>query len=259
MSVGRLMVCVVVVVSSLACTSDSQTGSPDRTSTEAATTTTAPPAPANEDLAAAMRRLVSLDLTDKPPAATGEGAEGGMDMKGPHPSRPLANKALQVLYDGQIAEASAVAVRYPTLADAEANGYIITPLVEPGVGVHAVNWGLVGGFDPQRPAMLLYESLDPSSRIIALSYYILGEPDRQPEGFAGDNDHWHNHIDICIQAGTLLPTTHDPDECAASQGTYLTGRNLWMLHAWVVEGVTNPWGAFATYNPNFDADGGDDH
>lgn len=175
-----------------------------------------------------------------------------MDMRGPHPMSPITDPAVQQVYDSQISSAKSATLPYPTLADAEAAGYVTTPLVEAGVGVHAVNWGLVGGFDPARPAMLLYEGIEPTSRLLALSYYIVSDPDRQPEGFAGPNDHWHNHIDICIAAGALLPTTHLPSDCADRGGVYLTGRNLWMLHAWVVDGVVNPWGVFATYNPDFE-------
>jgi len=204
-----------------------------------------------------MEFLVSQDLAVKPPPATGEGAApGDMDERGPHPWRPISDPVLKARFDREMAGAEAAARRYPTLETAIRAGYVLTPLVEPGVGVHAVNWGLVGAFDPARPAMLLFESTLPTAPLIALSYYIISPPDEQPAGFAGDNDHWHNHIDICIKDGVLLPTTHLPADCSARGGTYLTGRNLWMLHAWVVAGVENPWGVFATYNPRLH--GGDE-
>ena len=220
----------------------------------------APAGPAsNETLAAAMQRLVASDVRDPPAPSAGEGVAGAMDLKGPHPSHPLRDPRQRAELEQQLAAARAAAARYPTLADATAAGYIVTPLKEEGVGVHAVNWGLVKAFDPGRPAMLLYDGTVPTSRLVALSYYIQSPPNRQPSGFAGADDHWHNHIDICIRAGRLLPTTHRPDACAALQGTYLSGRNLWMLHAWIVKGEPNPWGIFATYNPRLDDGTGESH
>ena len=174
---------------------------------------------------------------------------GDMDLKGPHQTHPITDRTLRAEYQRQLAAARQVPARFPTLRDAVGAGYVVTPLLEPGVGVHAVNWSLVGPFDPGRPAMLLYDGTDPSARLVALSYYIESATTQQPAGFPGANDHWHNHIDICIADGKLLQTVHQPDVCRAQDGTYLTGRNLWMLHAWVVPGHHNPWGVFATYNP----------
>ncbi len=207
---------------------------------------------AKPDATAALARLRLDDVSDPPPASTQESAMGDMDIKGPHPAHRIADPALRARYDRQLTLARRAAARFPRLKDALAAGYIVTPFREAGVGVHAVNWSLVGAFDAARPAMLLFDGLDPSARLLALSYYIESAPDRQPQGFAGSNDHWHNHVDICIADGKLLATVHQPDACANQHGTYLTGRNLWMLHAWVVAGQTNPWGVFATYNPRVD-------
>jgi hypothetical protein len=216
-------------------------------------------AASNESLAAAMHRLVSIDVADPPAPSSGEGVAGAMDLKGPHPSHTLRDPAQRAELDRQLAAARGAAAKYPTLATATAAGYVVTPFKEEGVGVHAVDWGLVRAFDPARPAMLLYDGTTPKSRLLALSYYIVSPPDRQPAGFVGPDDHWHNHIDICIRAGQLLPTTHLPAACAAQHGTYLSGRNLWMLHAWVVKGEPNPWGLFATYNPRLDDGRGESH
>jgi hypothetical protein len=213
----------------------------------------------NETVAAAMTRLVSIDVADPPVPSTGEGVAGAMDLKGPHPSHELRDPAQRAALDKQLDAARAAAAKYPTLATATAAGYVVTPFKEEGVGVHAVDWGLVKAFDPARPAMLLYDGTTPTARLLALSYYIVSPPDRQPAGFVGPDDHWHNHIDICIRAGQLLPTTHRPDACAQLHGTYLSGRNLWMLHVWIVKGETNPWGLFATYNPRLDDGQGESH
>jgi hypothetical protein len=213
----------------------------------------------SETLAAAMTRLVSIDVDDPPAPSTGEGVAGAMDLKGPHPSHALSDPQQRAALEQQFAAARSAAAKYPTLATATAAGYVVTPFKEEGVGVHAVDWGLVKAFDPARPAMLLYDGTTPKARLLALSYYIVSAPSRQPAGFVGSDDHWHNHIDICIRAGELLPTTHRPDACAALHGTYLSGRNLWMLHLWIVKGEPNPWGLFATYNPRLDDGTGESH
>jgi hypothetical protein len=202
--------------------------------------------------AEALARLHRDDVPDAPAPSTSESAMGDMDRKGPHPEHPIADARVRARHDRQLAAARRVVSEYPTLRDATAAGYIVTPFREPGVGVHAVNWSRVGSFAPDRPAMLLYESLASDAPLVGISYYIQSPADRQPVGFAGPDDHWHNHIDICIADGKLLATVHRPAECAAKSGVYLTGRNLWMLHTWVVPGHANPWGVFATYNPNLD-------
>jgi hypothetical protein len=53
---------------------------------------------------------------------------------------------------------------------------------------------------------------------------------------------------MCLEEGQ--PAGENlPDASQCPNGVYLDGRNLWMLHAWVVPGVENPWGTFATVNP----------
>jgi hypothetical protein len=232
---------VALVVATGACGSDG----PDHTAPPVRPST-------HESVAQALARLRHDDVRDAPPPSETESAMGDMDMKGPHPEHRIRDAAERARRDHQLAAARRVASQYPHLRDAVAAGYVVTPFREPGVGVHAVNWSLVGQFAPARPAMLLYDGLEPDATLVALSYYIQSAAGRQPDGFAGPDDHWHNHVDICIAGGKLLATVHQPRECSANAGVYLTGRNLWMLHAWVVPGHHNRWGVFATYNPDLD-------
>ena len=69
----------------------------------------------------------------------------------------------------------------------------------------------------------------------------------RPEGFAGPNDHWHQHIGLCVDNGWVVrEQTSGPDAC---DGTYIAGGDFWMLHAWVVPRWDNRKGQFAPFNP----------
>ena len=69
----------------------------------------------------------------------------------------------------------------------------------------------------------------------------------EPEGFAGPNDHWHQHQGLCVVNGWVdRERVSGPDACA---GTFLAGGDLWMLHAWVVPSFPDRLGKFATFNP----------
>ena len=69
----------------------------------------------------------------------------------------------------------------------------------------------------------------------------------EPAGFAGGNDVWHRHTNLCIVNGWVdREGVSSADHCA---GALLAGSDLWMLHAWVVPGFANRWGDFATLHP----------
>ena len=52
------------------------------------------------------------------------------------------------------------------------------------------------------------------------------------------------HFALCLVRGALV----DRSRCR-EHGRLLDGRDLWMLHAWVVPEWSNPWGTFAPLNP----------
>lgn len=149
----------------------------------------------------------------------------------------------------QLAVARTAALRYPTVADAEAAGYrMATPYV-PLVGAHYVRFDVfTGDFDLEHPAILLFDGTGPEARTVGVSYYVSGpEP---PEGFAGPNDHWHRHRALCVNedgvvvGGDLLSEAR----CRGLGGRRLDGTDGWMLHAWVVPGWDSPQGVFSTEN-----------
>jgi hypothetical protein len=139
------------------------------------------------------------------------------------------------------------------VADAVAAGYRESTVYVPCIGAHFTNVSRAIRFDPGAPSELLYEGTLPNSRIVGLSYlvYNVGGP---PEGFAGPNDHWHQHTfngGLCIAPNGLVvgSETTSAAQCTALGGRKAALNNIWMLHDWVVPGFECSWGVFAPECP----------
>ena len=150
----------------------------------------------------------------------------------------------------QLTQARAAAARYPTAADATAAGYRRVTGYLPCIGAHYMNFSLVDGtFDPEQPEMLLYGGNGPTARMIGLSYYVTGTA-VAPDGFAGPNDPWHQHIGLCTRGGVVVGgSSLTAEECAQRGGTKADGSTSWMVHAWVVPGWESAWGTFSAEHP----------
>ena len=150
--------------------------------------------------------------------------------------------------EAQMRAARTVVDQFPTVAAAEAAGYHKSTAYVPCIGAHYTNVGKVAVFDPAAPSELLYGGTDPDSKIVGLSYlvYHRGGP---PDGFAGPNDHWHQHNDnggLCMKGGVVIGGESVTEkECEARGGRKQALDDIWMVHAWVVPGNANPWGLFA--------------
>lgn len=180
------------------------------------------------------------------------------------PNQPL-DAATRAQLKEQLTQARDVALRYPTVADATAAGFRIAGGFAPGSGAHyiplaggvgGITGSLTGGdsFDPTKPLSLIYDGTSPTSQIVGLMYFGLGKD--APEGFAGPNDHWHRHSNVCIKynADSIdVPFPADADvtkkQCDAVQGNLMkvTG---YMVHAWVVPSWESPLGVFSHDNPD---------
>lgn len=207
------------------------------------------------------RRVVS-------PAASATPASGATTLDGQHvhgvkaldiaaesePDKPL-DAATRAALQAQLTEARDFAMQYPTVADATAAGYFLAGGFAPGSGAHYISASSMtrGAVNPSAPLALIYEGTSPISQIAGLMYYGMGE---KPEGFAGPNDHWHRHSNVCIKnnaTGIEVPFPADADVtaemCADVNGTLLkvTG---YMVHAWVVPSWESPLGVFSHDNPN---------
>lgn len=165
------------------------------------------------------------------------------------PDEPL-DPATRALLAEQLVIARETALRFPTTTDATAAGYRLVGGFGPGAGAHYIGFSGLGGFDPSRPAALIYDGTSPTSRIVGLMY--LGGATTAPEGFAGPNDHWHRHSGVCLEgADVLFPVDAGVtrDRCAAAGGLFMD-RTTWMVHAWVVPAWESPAGVFSHENPN---------
>ena len=145
-----------------------------------------------------------------------EGGPAGLRGPGPRRRRPLPPWSDRAgAADGsrracssqaQQVQARAVVAKYPTVADAVAAGYRESTVYVPCIGAHYTNTSLAIGFNPSAPSELLYARTRPDSHIVGLSYLVY-HPGGAPEGFAGTNDHWHQHTfngGLCIAGGGIV-------------------------------------------------------
>lgn len=174
------------------------------------------------------------------------------------PDKPL-DASTRATLQMQLVEARTVAMRYPTVQDAVNAGYILAGGFAPGSGAHYVSVSRSGfnstsGLDIEHPGSLIYAGVRPDSKIIGLMY--LGGGATAPAGFAGPNDHWHRHSNVCIafSGGEIkVPFPADSDvtraQCTEAGGN-LMPITTWMVHAWVVPSWESPLGVFSHDNPN---------
>ncbi|MEO7370201.1 MAG: hypothetical protein ABIZ69_05015 [Ilumatobacteraceae bacterium] len=135
---------------------------------------------------------------------------------------------------------------HDTEAEATALGYVRATAPSAGIGTHWVLWSQIAKpFDPAVPSMLLFDERRTPPVLVGYSY-ALSSP-TLPEGFAGPNDHWHQHRGLCVDGGWVVREQAAGAE--ACSGTYIAGGDFWMLHAWVVPGWDNRKGEFAPFNP----------
>ena len=174
-----------------------------------------------------------------------------------HESQPdvLLDPATRDKLAQQLVAARAVAMQYPTVADAESHGYhLVGGAYGAGAGAHYVGFGggIGGAFDAAHPPTLIYNGVSPKARMVGLMYLGTGPNGQAPEGFAGPNDHWHRHSGVCLKGGTtIFPVDADVtrSQCEAKGGFFM-GITTWMVHAWVVPGWESPAGVFSHENPN---------
>lgn len=190
-----------------------------------------------------------------PPVSEGQESAGGHGHRGPALQSAIDDPATRALLGQQLTTARAAAMRYPTVAVAEAAGYRKVTGYLPCIGAHYIKTSLVDGtFDPAQPEMLLYDSTRPDGQIVGLSYYVISGS-TPPEGFAGPNDTWHQHIGLCVKYGVVIgPENWTEAHCERAGGFKADGSSAWMVHAWVVPGWESAWGTFSGEHPELGAE-----
>lgn len=174
-------------------------------------------------------------------------AEVGHGGRGMVTQLPLT-QAQHVELAQQMEQARTVVAKYPTVASALAGGYDESTPYVPCIGAHYTKLRLVGRFDPLAPSELLYDGTSPDAKLVGLSYLVYHR-NGPPRGFAGPNDHWHQHNangGLCLR-GTFVVGGEDtsPQQCAKRGGKKTRLIDIWMMHAWVVPGLECSWGVFS--------------
>lgn len=217
------------------------------------------PDPTAQFTGAEAERMPRLDRRDEaalqrlsrdPPPSASEAVtmRDAMSTMVTAPEVPVADAQLRSEIARDLASARAVARRFSTPSRARAAGYRLASRALPGIGAHWVDWSrVVGPFAAASPAMLLFDRNDERARLAGLSYLVRSRT--EPDGFRTAGATWHRHAGLCIVHGVLVGEGMAQRSCQTTHGTYLPGRDLWMLHVWVAPRFVNPWGTFAAMDP----------
>src|SRR5262245_12125647 len=171
------------------------------------------------------------------------------------------SKADRKLLSHQMVLARETAMQFPTLADAERAGLHRAGPFSPGLGTHMISYGNYGYAarnsvmsDEQirHPLAWIYDGTKPDSPVAGLFYSAMV---LNPEGFAGKNDVWHKHSNICTVAtkdGIDTPLGADREitkaQCDAVGGSLIKATGP-LLHVWAVPGYEDSDGVFAHLSP----------
>jgi hypothetical protein len=197
------------------------------------------PAPA----AAALHQFGDVEATGRGLPATSSSTAGHLAVAAP--ADPTMSRADAHELHTQLVEAARAACNLLDTESVERAGYYIGSSNVEGVGTHWINWSLMNKpFDPARPSMLLFSTQGAQSHLVGFSYWVRSTA--PPAGFAGGLDAWHRHFGVCFDANGMW--SGEDETASECQGTYVNGRDLWMLHAWVVPGTDNLDGIFAPIN-----------
>ncbi len=171
--------------------------------------------------------------------------------------------ATQKQLDAQLDATKVFVGKYPTVADALAAGYYRQGPFSPGLGAHymttgAPNVSVDETMDEKSLAnpTLIYDGIKPTSKLAGFMYLIFSlDTENPPEGFAGPNDHWHFHTNVCIKGrpdgGVDAPLGADTTATKALCDTYkgvLIANTGYMVHVWTVPGYASPQGTFSNLN-----------
>ena len=182
--------------------------------------------------------------------------------------------ATQAELDDQLDQTRALIDRYPTVAAAEAAGFVRNGPFVPGLGAHYMGAG-ADGVDISlemtdekiaRPT-LIYDGVEPESPLAGFMYNIFSiDTVNAPVGFAGPNDHWHYHTDVCVvprpDGGLDSPLGADVSttrEICDGFGGSLIENTGYMLHVWTVPDYESAQGIFSNVNPGITCENGTYH
>ncbi len=172
----------------------------------------------------------------------------------------------------QLAATSELVAKYPTIAAAEAAGWVRSGPFSPGLGTHyqgPFHLNADGAMDTREDLlspMLVFDGLGPDAPLAGFMYLAYGT-EAEPTGFAGPNDHWHYHEKVCIVMGDdgAIDTPFGADlegvterMCTQAGGSFIENTG-YMVHVWNVPGYESPDGTFTELNPRITCPDGTYH
>jgi hypothetical protein len=177
------------------------------------------------------------------------------------PAAPVElDDATQAQLDGELAVSRTLIDRFPTVAVAEAAGYTRVGPFLPGLGAHFIppDGTYVDGTMQEAELLsplLVFDGAEPDSHLAGFMYVAVNSA-TVPEGFAGPNDHWHYHENVCLvprpQGGFDTPFVADQnvtEEMCTTVGGRWQPLIQHMVHLWVVPGYESSEGMFSDINP----------
>ena len=177
------------------------------------------------------------------------------------------DEATQAELDDQLAVTRTLIDRYPTVAAAEAAGYHRVGPFLPGLGAHFIppNGDYVDGAVTESELvspLLVFDGTEPDARLAGFMYVAVNQG-TEPQGFAGPNDHWHYHENVCLvdrpEGGFDTPFVADQDvteEMCTTIGGRFAPLIQHMVHVWVVPDYESSEGLFSDINPALDCPDG---
>src|SRR5215468_579238 len=143
--------------------------------------------------------------------------------------------------------------KYQDVKVAEADGFRAMGPNVPGMGIHYVG-PHPGGFDIERPNILLYEksaTVPGGYALVGVSYLLNDEVDAdgQPKNppFPKSLASWHRHKNLCVFPSRSVKANLTESDCVA-QGGRFNALTQWMIHAWIWR--DSPAGVFSPKNPD---------
>jgi len=148
-------------------------------------------------------------------------------------------------------------------------GYLSDRIQTANMGSHFIRAdAFADGFNPGEPEIILYARADgilPSGAlgqcrdgvwdgepmVLVGSAFILPPTQKNnshPDGFTGNLDNWHVHLNLCRGNSTGTDAFVPKEECEKLGGKFHETIG-WMMHAWVNPEHDNELGVFSMWNP----------
>jgi hypothetical protein len=121
-----------------------------------------------------------------------------------------------------------------------------------GMGTHHLNPNAStfdDVFNPAQPEFIMFDGDGRNAKLTGFAWWVKSEGG-PPEGFAGNNDWWHQHPHVCLSpSGTWWGQGDTREACEGRGGTFLPNHDMWMTHAWVLPNWELQFDVFQNHHP----------